>query len=109
MATQPFYYQPQIPVGIAAPQQAHVNWISATKAEVNAQNIATAEASGVTKLSNLVPYKPADGQQWWCCELDRSFTLRTTNDITDNLQLSECWMYASSRYPYFIRAPAPQT
>lgn len=108
MAAQPFYYQPQVPVGVAAPQQAHVNWIGATKAEVDAQNIAIAKEVGATKPSNLVPYKLVDGQQWWCRELDGSFTLRTTNDIMDNLQPGH-WTYASGGYPYFIRAPAPQS
>jgi hypothetical protein len=49
-----------------------------------------------------VPYKPSPDQQFWCRELDRSYTLRTMTDIMGNCQPGE-WRESESGYPYFIR------
>ncbi|EFE39360.1 hypothetical protein TRV_05953 [Trichophyton verrucosum HKI 0517] len=85
----------QVPAGT-------VPWIGPTRAEVDAQNIAVARATGAMRPQSMVPYRPAEGQQWWCREVDGSYTLRTTNDIMENLQPGY-WAYSSSGYPYFIR------
>ncbi|KAK2875953.1 hypothetical protein FQN49_001495 [Arthroderma sp. PD_2] len=82
-----------------------VPWIGPTRAEVDAQNLAVARATGAMRPQSMVPYRPAEGQQWWCREVDGSYTLRTTNDIMENLQPGY-WTYSSSGYPYFIRQNA---
>ncbi|WEW56159.1 hypothetical protein PRK78_001594 [Emydomyces testavorans] len=91
---------------VVQPCQGAVPWPGATRAEIDAQNIAIAKATGATRPQSLVPYKPADGQQWWCRELDGSYTLRTTNDIMENLQPGQ-WIYSSTGFPYFVRQPVP--
>ncbi|OAL71343.1 hypothetical protein A7D00_4244 [Trichophyton violaceum] len=88
----------QVPAGT-------VPWLGPTRAEVDAQNIAVARATGAMRPQSMVPYRPAEGQQWWCREVDGSYTLRTTNDIMENLQPGY-WAYSSSGYPYFIRQAA---
>ncbi|KAM5458435.1 hypothetical protein MaudCBS49596_000348 [Microsporum audouinii] len=88
----------QVPAGT-------VPWVGPTRAEVDAQNLAVARATGAMRPQSMVPYRPAEGQQWWCRELDGSYTLRTTNDIMENLQPGY-WAYSSSGYPYFIRQAA---
>ncbi|KAI1944757.1 hypothetical protein LOZ12_000307 [Ophidiomyces ophidiicola] len=100
------YHPPARMSAVAQPPVAAVAWQGATRTEINTQNIAIANATGATRPQTLVPYKPADGQQWWCRELDSSYTLRTTTDIMENLQPGR-WVYSSSGYPYFIRQPAP--
>ncbi|TPX23888.1 hypothetical protein DIZ76_013231 [Coccidioides immitis] len=99
----------QSPAPMAPAAQAHpgaVPWQGATRAEIDAQNIAIAKATGATRPQSLVPYKPAEGQQWWCREVDGTYTLRTTNDIMENLQPGK-WIYSSTGFPYFVREPAP--
>ncbi|EER27651.1 hypothetical protein CPC735_029870 [Coccidioides posadasii C735 delta SOWgp] len=99
----------QSPAPMAPAAQAHpgaVPWQGATRAEIDAQNIAIAKATGATRPQSLVPYKPAEGQQWWCREVDGTYTLRTTNDIMENLQPGK-WIYSSTGFPYFVRQPAP--
>ncbi|EEP79071.1 predicted protein [Uncinocarpus reesii 1704] len=103
---QPQAYQPparMAPVAQASPGA--VPWVGATRAEIDAQNIAIAKATGATRPQSMIPYKPADGQQWWCREIDGSYTLRTTNDIMENLQPGK-WVYSSTGFPYFVRQPA---
>jgi len=105
---QPTYQAPQAAaVQASAPvetqQYTHHHWHGASKAQVDAENIAIAQKTGVTKPVPLVPYKPSASQQWWCRELDGSYTLRNTNDIMENLQPG-FWQYAQpGGYPYFIR------
>lgn len=54
----------------------------------------------------LVPANPAAGQQFYCRELDGSYTLRTVTDIETSCQPGS-WHKSSTGYPYFVRsAPA---
>ncbi|KAI9880053.1 MAG: hypothetical protein M1830_005785 [Pleopsidium flavum] len=105
---QPYYYTPspapaQASASASAQQYTHHHWYGSSKAEVDAENMAIAQTTGATKPTHLIPYKPSPSQQWWCRELDGSYTLRTTNDIMDNLQPG-FWQYAQpGGYPYFIR------
>lgn len=78
----------------------HVYWYGSTKEEVDLQNYAVHKAHA--KPTPLVPYKPSNEQQFWCRELDKSYTLRTTTDIMENLQPGY-WQYGDEGYPYFIR------
>ncbi|MCJ1258001.1 hypothetical protein MMC24_005829 [Lignoscripta atroalba] len=110
----PVYFQPQpqmyyAPAPAPAPAPAspkpanHAYWHGSSKADVDQQNIAIAQATGATKPTQLVPYKPSAEQQWWCRELDATWTLRTTREIQEELQPG-FWQYASpGGYPYFIR------
>lgn len=80
----------------------HQPWYGKTKAQVDAENIAIARQVGATKPVQLVPYNPSPEQQFWCRELDTSYTLRTSKDITENLQPG-FWQYAEGGYPYWVR------
>ncbi|PGH12415.1 hypothetical protein AJ80_06722 [Polytolypa hystricis UAMH7299] len=86
---------------VAAPGA--VPWHGPTRAEVNARNQAIAAANGVYNPRPMIPYKPEDGQQWWCRETDGSYTLRTTTDIMENCKPGR-WEYGPAGYPYFIRS-----
>lgn len=99
---QPCTHPPQ-PCVQAAEPYVHHHWHGGTRAQVDAENMAIAANTGATKPHNLAPYKPSPSQQWWCRELDGSYTLRNTQDIMDNLQPG-FWQYAQpGGYPYFIR------
>lgn len=78
----------------------HVYWYGSTKEEVDIQNYAIHKAHA--KPTPLVPYKPSSEQQFWCRELDKSYTLRTMTDIMENLQPGY-WQPGDEGYPYFIR------
>lgn len=54
------------------------------------------------KPQQLVPYKPDDNQQFWCRELDGSYTLRTAKDIQEELQPGY-WQRGAKEVPYFVR------
>lgn len=57
--------------------------------------------------TQLAPYKPADGQQFWCKELDGSWTLRTHTDIVMGEVSPGHWeRHATSGYFYWVRALA---
>lgn len=54
--------------------------------------------------TQLAPYKPADGQQFWCKELDGSWTLRTHQDIVMGEVSPGHWeRHSSSGYFYWVR------
>jgi hypothetical protein len=84
----------------ASPKATHVHWYGSTRAEVDAQNAAILKAHA--KPTQMAPYKPSADQQFWCRELDNSYTLRTAKDINDNLQPG-VWQYGDEGYPFFIR------
>lgn len=55
--------------------------------------------------TQLAPYKPADGQQFWCKELDGSWTLRTHTDIVMGEVSPGHWeRHATSGYFYWVRS-----
>ncbi|MCJ1335958.1 hypothetical protein MMC09_001232 [Bachmanniomyces sp. S44760] len=102
---QPVYQSPPAYYHAAAPQPQlvnHVAWQGPSKAQVDAENMAIAQATGATKPVHLVPFNQSDDQQLWVRELDGSYTLRTVKDIQENLQPGY-WQYAQpGGYPYFI-------
>ncbi|KAK5101073.1 hypothetical protein LTS08_004679 [Lithohypha guttulata] len=54
--------------------------------------------------TQLAPYKPADGQQFWCKETDGSWTLRTHSDILNGDVSPGHWeRHATSGYFYWVR------
>ncbi|KAI4197646.1 MAG: hypothetical protein LQ350_005801 [Teloschistes chrysophthalmus] len=98
-AYQPFvgpYY-----VGHPSPEPANV-WLGSTKAQVDAQNAALAQNVGAYQPIQLVPAAATTGQQFYCRELDGSYTLRTTTDIETSCQPG-IWQTARTGYPYFVR------
>ncbi|MCJ1299204.1 hypothetical protein MMC08_001996 [Hypocenomyce scalaris] len=106
---QPIYQgQPPLCYPLAAAPaieqpSAHHVWYGRTKEQVDAENIAIAQKVGTNKPVQLVPYNPSGEQQFWCRELDSSYTLRTSKDITENLQPG-FWQYAQpGGYPYWYR------
>ncbi|KAL8955391.1 MAG: hypothetical protein Q9193_006739 [Seirophora villosa] len=80
-------------------------WYGSTKTEVDAQNAAVAQDVGAYKPMELVPANPTAGQQFYCRELDGTYTLRTMTDIETACQPG-AWHRASTGYPYFIRNKA---
>lgn len=94
----PYQYYP---AGVAtAPMPGTLYWQGSTKAEVDMQNRAIHAATAQPR--QLVPYKVENDEQFWCRELDGSYTLRTMKDIQDNLQPG-VWQIGSSGYAYFVR------
>lgn len=97
----------------------HNYWYGATKAEVDAQEAADAAAATAAAeqahsvqlvlIPQIVaapapaPAPPAPKpQQFYCRELDGSYTLRTTTEIMQTLQPGH-WTHAPSGYPYWVR------
>ncbi|KAI4232601.1 MAG: hypothetical protein LQ349_004910 [Xanthoria aureola] len=97
-APAPVYYS-----GHPIPEPAKI-WYGSTKAEVDAQNAALAQAAGAYTPMNLVPANPGAGQQFWCKELNDCYTLRTMTDIEASCQPGS-WHTSSVGYPYFVRKP----
>lgn len=104
--------QPQPPAQLyyaAAPVPEPVKhnfWYGGTKAEVDAQNAAIAQTSGATKPVQLIPQGGTASSQYYCRELNGSYTLRTTTEIMETLQPGY-WQYANpGGYPYWVRTNA---
>ena len=78
-------------------------WQGNSKNEIDRQNVVIAQNIGAAKQHPLIPHNATNTQQWWCKELDGSFTLRSTNTIMEELQPG-FWSYAKNGgYPYWIR------
>ncbi|KAI4116601.1 MAG: hypothetical protein LQ345_003007 [Seirophora villosa] len=99
MLATPLFY-----AGHPQPEPTRV-WYGSTKAEVDAQNAALAQDVGAYKPMELIPANPTAGQQFYCRELDGTYTLRTMTDIETACQPG-AWHRASTGYPYFIRNKA---
>ncbi|MCJ1473503.1 hypothetical protein MMC13_002154 [Lambiella insularis] len=100
---QPQYYHPQpvaVPKAPSPKPKEHVYWYGSTREEVDAQNEAIHRAHA--KPIPLVPYKPSPDQQFYCRELDNSYSLRSPTDIEENCKPGY-WQMGSEGYPYFIR------
>ncbi|KAI4251704.1 MAG: hypothetical protein LQ352_004692 [Teloschistes flavicans] len=89
-------------VGHPIPEPAHI-WLGSTKAQVDAQNATLAKDVGAYQPIQLVPASATAAQQFYCRELDGSYTLRTTTDIETSCQPG-VWQTAKSGYPYFVRS-----
>lgn len=66
------------------------------------ENQIIAENTGANKPVQMAPYKAAPGQQFWCQELDGSFSLKTVKETMDELQPGH-WKTNEYGYPIFIR------
>ena len=101
-----YYYAAPAPAPAPSPPSPkpakHVYWYGSTKEEVEAQNAAIYEAHKPKKVPQLVPYKPANDQQYYCKEFDNTYSLRTAKNITESCQPGK-WVTSEDGYPYFIR------
>ncbi|KAL8712374.1 MAG: hypothetical protein Q9225_006951 [Loekoesia sp. 1 TL-2023] len=97
-------YQPRLPLYYAGQPQPEPTriWYGSTKAEVDAQNAALAHSVGAYKPIEFVPANPTASQQFYCRELDGTYTLRTMTDIETSCQPGS-WHKAQTGFPYFIR------
>lgn len=50
----------------------------------------------------LVPQTAGPNNEYYCRELDGTYTIRTVNTIMNELQPGQ-WQRGSSGYPYFVR------
>lgn len=66
------------------------------------ENQQIAQNTGANDPVQMVPYKAAPGQQFWCRELDGSWTLRTVNETMAELQPGY-WDKSQSGHAIFIR------
>lgn len=84
-----------------------VPYMGATAEEVQGRNHALASATGACGPFTLAPYKAEPGQQFWCQELDGTWSLRTQNDIEENCKPG-AWMPTASGTVAWMRAPVEE-
>lgn len=81
-------------------------FVGATAAEIQAQNaiyVANMQASQ-SQPTQLAPFKPGTSPQFWCKELDGSWTLREYNDTLKPDWPAGHWeKHATSGYYYYVR------
>ncbi|KIW29413.1 uncharacterized protein PV07_05229 [Cladophialophora immunda] len=91
---------------LAAMPNAPAYFVGATAAEIQAQNailLANLQAAQ-QQPSQLAPYKPGASPQFWCKELDGSWTLREYNDALKGDFPAGHWeKHATSGYFYYVR------
>ena len=73
-----------------------------TSQQVNERNTARAHSLGGFNPVQLVPQNASPDNEYYCRELDGTFTVRTVNTIMNHLNPGQ-WAYASSGYPYWVR------
>jgi hypothetical protein len=94
---------------LAQAPTAPMYFVGSTPAEIAAQNAQIAAMLGVNIPANnqLIPYKPSANPQFWCKELDGSWTLREQNDLVMGEIGAGNWeRHPTSGYHYYVRAPA---
>jgi hypothetical protein len=77
-------------------------FLGKTKEQVMWENQQIASNTGANDPIQMVPYKAAPGQQFWCRELDGSWTLRTVQETMVELQPGY-WDKGQSGHAVFIR------
>ncbi len=82
-------------------------FVGATAAEIQAQNIVMAAniaAAQQQQPTQIAPYKPGSSPQFWCKELDGSWTLREYNDsLKSDFPPGHWERHATSGYYYYVR------
>ena len=84
-------------------------FVGSSAAEIQAQNaiIAAQFGQAAAPPNQLVPYKPGNTPQFWCKELDGSWTLRELTDFaTGDLGAGRWEVHPTSGYRYFVKHPA---
>ncbi|KAI5290500.1 hypothetical protein KEM54_001363 [Ascosphaera aggregata] len=129
MYPMPFYYFPSqghaagpptvpaaamVPPTVQPPQATYqpvqlapgtVPYMGATAEEVQARNHTLAVSTGASGPFTLAPYKVEAGQQFWCQELDGTWSLRTQSDIEENCKPG-LWMPTATGTVAWMRTPA---
>lgn len=94
-------------LALAQMPNAPAYFVGATAADIQAQNAimyANFAASQQQQPSQLAPYKPGASPQFWCKELDGSWTLREYNDAMKGDFPPGHWeRHATSGYYYYVR------
>ena len=83
-------------------------FVGSSAAEMQAQNAIIAATFGQQSSfpNQLVPYKPGSTPQFWCKELDGSWTLRELSDFTaGDLSAGRWEVHPTSGYRYFVKQP----
>ena len=95
---------------LAAMPSAPSYFVGTTAAEIQAQNailLANMQAAQQPPPSQLVPFKPGSSPQFWCKELDGSWTLREYNDaLKADFPTGHWEKHATSGYHYYVRHAA---
>lgn len=73
-----------------------------TSQQVNDRNIARAQNHGGFNQVQLVPQNASPDNEYFCRELDGTWTVRTINTIMNSLNPGQ-WAYATTGYPYWVR------
>jgi hypothetical protein len=81
-------------------------FVGATAAEIQAQNMVMAAnlAASHQQATQIAPYKPGSSPQFWCKELDGSWTLREyTDSLKTDFPTGHWERHATSGYYYYVR------
>ena len=73
-----------------------------TSQQVNDRNIYRAQKHGGFNPVQLVPQNASPDNEYFCRELDGTWTVRTVNTIMNSLNPGQ-WAYATTGYPYWVR------
>lgn len=98
----PGYPYPQQASGSTTLPDGTSLFLGKTKEQVMWENQQIANNTGANDPVQMVPYKAAPGQQFWCRELDGSWTLRTVQETMVELQPGY-WDKGQSGHAVFIR------
>ena len=73
-----------------------------TTQQANEWNISRAQGLGGFTPVQLVPQNASPDNEYYCRELDGTWTVRSVNTIMNSLNPGQ-WAYATTGYPYWIR------
>ena len=60
-------------------------------------------AHEASQLLQFLPEEPTGKTEYYCKELNGTFTVRTTNDIINKCQPGDWRTHSQTGYPYFVR------
>lgn len=73
-----------------------------TAQQVNDRNLSRVQSHGGFDQVQLVPQNASPDNEYYCRELDGTWTVRTVNTIMNHLNPGR-WHYATNGYPYWVR------
>lgn len=73
-----------------------------TSQQVRDRNLSRAQSHGGFNQTLLVPQNASPDNEYFCRELDGTWTVRTVNTIMNHLNPGQ-WAYSTTGYPYWIR------
>ena len=93
----------QFYVSQPAAEPANVNYYQGlTSQQVHDRNISRAQSHGGSNQPQLVPEQASPDNEYFCREVDGTWTVRTVNTIMNSLTPGQ-WAYATNGYPYWVR------